>query len=72
MTQLTFSRPAACWEEALPLGHGRMGAMVFGGTAVERINLNEDTVWYGGFRNRVNKDARESLPRIRQLLREVT
>ena len=70
MTQLTFSRPAACWEEALPLGNGRMGAMVFGGTAVERINLNEDTVWYGGFRNRVNKDARESLPRIRQLLRE--
>ena len=57
MTQLTFSRPAACWEEALPLGNGRMGAMVFGGIAVERINLNEDTVWYGGFRIRMQGKA---------------
>ncbi len=68
MSKLWYRQPAADWNEALPLGSGRMGAMVFGGTAVERINLNEDSVWYGGFRNRVNKDAKEALPRIRQLL----
>lgn len=47
-----------------------MGAMIFGGTVLERVSLNEDSVWYGGFRNRVNPDARESLLVVRQLLRE--
>ncbi len=45
---LWYSRPAAEWTEALPLGNGRLGAMVFGGTQQERIALNESTVWTGG------------------------
>ena len=44
--------------------------MVFGGTLIERISMNEDSLWYGGFRNRVNPDAKENLTRIRNLLRE--
>ncbi len=69
-TKLWYDAPAADWNHALPLGNGRMGAMVFGGTVLERISLNEDTCWYGGFRNRVNPDARKYLPRVRQLLKE--
>lgn len=45
--KLSYSQPAAAWEEALPLGNGHMGAMVFGGTARELISLNEDTLWSG-------------------------
>lgn len=70
MNNIWFQQPAANWNEALPLGNGRIGAMIFGGTAVERICLNEDSLWYGGFRNRVNPDAQGSLPRIRRLLCE--
>ncbi|MBQ8162632.1 MAG: glycoside hydrolase family 95 protein, partial [Clostridia bacterium] len=70
MQRLFYLKPAATWNEALPLGNGRMGAMIFGGTAVDRICLNEDSLWYGGFRDRVNPDARENLPRIREMLRE--
>ena len=70
MNSLWYCKPASNWNEALPLGNGRMGAMVFGGTLIERLSMNEDSLWYGGFRNRVNPDARENLPRIRQLLRE--
>ncbi len=47
-----------------------MEAMVFGGTLIERISMNADSLWHGGFRSRVNPCAGESLPRIRQLLRE--
>ena len=70
MNRLWYDRPAANWNEALPLGNGRLGAMVFGGTVVERVALNEDSLWYGGFRDRVNPDAKDALPKIRQLLRE--
>ncbi len=58
------------WEEALPIGNGRLGGMVYGGIAEERIQLNEDSVWYGGPRDRNNPDAPKHLPEIRQLLRE--
>jgi alpha-L-fucosidase 2 len=44
---LWYARPAAQWEEALPAGNGRLGAMVFGGIAGERIQFNEHTVWTG-------------------------
>jgi alpha-L-fucosidase 2 len=44
---LWYSQPAAKWTEALPIGNGRMGAMIFGGTASERIQFNEDTLWRG-------------------------
>ena len=45
MDKLWFEKPAANWNEALPLGNGRMGAMVFGGTMVERLAVNEDSQW---------------------------
>lgn len=67
---LWYDAPAKDWNIALPLGNGRMGAMIFGGTVLERISLNEDTCWYGGFRDRVNPDAKKYLPVVRQLLRE--
>ena len=70
MEQLWYRQPAAEWNEALPLGNGRMGAMMHGGTVVERIAMNEDSLWYGGFRDRVNPDARAALPEVRRLLRE--
>ena len=68
--KLWYDAPAKDWNVALPLGNGRMGAMIFGGTVLERISLNEDTCWYGGFRDRVNPDAKKYLPVVRQLLKE--
>ncbi len=67
---LWYDAPAKDWNIALPLGNGRMGAMIFGGTALERISLNEDSVWYGGPRSRVNPDAKKYLPEVRRLLAE--
>ena len=68
--KLWYRQPAGNWNEALPLGNGRMGAMVFGGTDVEKYALNEDSLWYGDYRDRVNPSAKEYLPKIRQLLAE--
>ena len=68
--KLWYDAPAKDWNIALPLGNGRMGAMVFGGTVLERIGLNEDSCWYGGFRDRVNPDAKRYLPEVRRLLDE--
>ncbi len=65
---LWYQQPAAKWGEALPVGNGRLGAMVFGRTASERIQLNEDTVWAGEARNRINPLAADSIPKIRELL----
>jgi len=56
------------WNRALPLGSGRLGAMVFGNVRNERIQLNEDTVWSGGPRDRINPDALAALPEIRRLI----
>lgn len=47
MRQLWYRCPARAWEEALPIGNGRIGAMVFGGAEKERLALNEDTLWSG-------------------------
>ena len=68
--RLWYDRPAAKWVEALPVGNGRLGAMVFGGAAEERIQFNEDTVWQGGPRDYARAGARRSLERIRRLLSE--
>ncbi|MEX1029791.1 MAG: glycoside hydrolase family 95 protein [Paenibacillaceae bacterium] len=68
--KLFFDYPAAKWEEALPIGNGRLGAMVYGQTLQERLQLNEDSVWYGGPRDRNNPDARANLPEIRRLIFE--
>lgn len=70
MNELRYIHSAASWNEALPLGNGRLGAMVFGGVSVERLQLNEDSVWSGGFTDRVNPDAVKYLPKIRKLLSE--
>ena len=70
MKELWYNKPAGNWNEALPLGNGRMGAMVFGCTYVERIAMNEDSMWYGGFNDRVNPDAKANLAEVRRLLRE--
>ena len=56
-TRLWYTRPATEWNQALPVGNGRLGAMVFGGVQEERIQLNEDTVWAGEYRDRVNPQA---------------
>jgi alpha-L-fucosidase 2 len=67
---LWYNQPAAAWHEALPVGNGRLGAMAFGGTARERIALNEATIWSGkpGSYDRVG--AHRHLPEIRRLLFE--
>jgi alpha-L-fucosidase 2 len=68
--KLWYTKPAAQWTEALPLGNGRLGAMVFGGIAAERIQLNEDTLWSGHPRDWNNPDAIEYLPVVRRLVLE--
>ena len=65
---LRYGEPAAEWTEALPVGNGRLGAMVFGGVAEERIQLNEDTVWQGEPHDYARPGAVEALPEIRRLL----
>lgn len=67
---LWYEQPATEWNEALPIGNGRLGGMVFGRVKNERIQLNEDSVWYGGPRDRNNPDARENVPKVRKLLAE--
>ena len=65
---LWYRKPAEAWEEALPLGNGRLGMMVFGRILTERLQLNEDSVWYGGPADRNNPDALKYLPEIRRLI----
>lgn len=67
---LWYRQPAARWVEALPVGNGRLAAMVFGGTASERIQLNEETVWAGKLRSHDNPSALANLPEVRRLLFE--
>lgn len=68
--KLWYEKPAKEWNEALPVGNGRLGGMVFGNTGIERIQLNEDSIWYGGPTDRNNPDAAANLPVIRKLLIE--
>ena len=56
--QLWYDRPAQTWTQALPIGNGTMGGMVFGTPAVERIQLNEETIWAGQPNNVINPNAR--------------
>lgn len=69
-TILWYKQPSRKWEEALPLGCGRLGAMVMGGVSRDDIYLNEDSIWSGKPVDRINKDARKYLGRIRQLIRD--
>jgi alpha-L-fucosidase 2 len=67
---LWYDKPAEKWEEAIPVGNGKLGAMVFGRTANERIQLNEGTLWAGGPYDPVNPDAKAALPEVRTLVNE--
>jgi alpha-L-fucosidase 2 len=67
---LWYNKPAKDWVEALPVGNGRLGAMVFGGVTQERIQLNEGTLWAGGPYDPVNPDAKQALPEARRLIFE--
>ncbi len=67
---LFYRQPATEWVEALPIGNGRLGGMVFGGVPAERVQLNEDTFWSGGPYDPVNPEALQYLPKVRQLIRE--
>ena len=65
---LWYRRPARQWVEALAVGNGRLGAMVFGGVTRERLQLNEDTLWAGGPYDPSNPDALSALPGVRRLI----
>jgi alpha-L-fucosidase 2 len=65
---LWYTRPATKWVEAMPLGNGRLGAMVFGGIGEEHLQINEDTLWAGGPYEPANPDALAALPEVREML----
>jgi alpha-L-fucosidase 2 len=67
---LWYRRPAQQWVEALPVGNGRLGAMVFGGIERDRLQLNEDTLWSGGPRDWNNPNAPKALAEVRRLIAE--
>lgn len=69
-TLLWYKTPASVWEEALPVGNGRLGAMVFGKYSEERIQLNEDTYWTGGPYSTVVKGGYKMLPEIQKYVFE--
>ncbi len=68
--KLWYDTPAQVWTEALPLGNGRLGAMVYGNPANEQIQLNEETIWAGRPNNNANPEAREWIPKIQKLVFE--
>lgn len=63
-----YDAPAREWDGALPIGNGRLGAMIFGGTAHETVQLNEDSIWSGTYRDRNNPDALANLGPIREAI----
>jgi len=68
VTSVWSAEPAGRWEDAFPVGNGRLGAMVFGRTGEERIQLNEETYWSGGPYSTVVKGGSEALPEVRKLV----
>ncbi len=67
---LWYTQEAKAWSEALPVGNGRLGAMVFGGAVQERLQLNEDSLWSGNPNKQDNLQAKDLLPEVRRLLFE--
>lgn len=65
---LWYQHPAKAWVEALPVGNGRLGAMIFGGAEKERLQLNESTLWSGGPKEWNNPKARAVLPEVRKAI----
>ena len=68
--RLWYDRPAMTWTQALPIGNGVIGGMVFGTPAVERIQINEETIWAGQPNQVCHPQAKEYLPKVRQLIFE--
>lgn len=68
MPKLWYQKPASCFEEALPIGAGRFGAMLYGDPEEALLRLNEDSLWSGGPRSRINPDAQPGLAEVRELL----
>jgi len=66
--EIWFNQPAANWNEAIPIGNGTLGGMVYGGIESDTIKINEETLWSGGPRDLQNYKAIKYLPKIRQLL----
>ncbi|MDQ2077811.1 glycoside hydrolase family 95 protein [Marinimicrobium sp. ABcell2] len=66
--ELWYAEPADDWHAALPVGNGRLGAMVYGGVERERLQLNDDTVWAGGPQNNVTPSIKPHLERITELV----
>jgi alpha-L-fucosidase 2 len=66
--KLWYKQPAGTWVEALPVGNSRMGAMVYGGTAREELQLNDETMWGGSPYRNDKPEALESLPQVRELI----
>lgn len=69
-SELWYNKWAEDWNEALPVGNGRIGGMVYGNPYYDRISLNEDSIWSGGPRKRNNKSALDNLQKVRELLLE--
>lgn len=68
--ELWYEKWAEDWNEALPVGNGRIGGMIYGNPHYDRISLNEDSIWSGGYRKRNNMSALENLHKVRDLLFE--
>ena len=66
--EIYLSKPARYWDDGLPIGNGRLGAMVMGKVHEETIIINEETLWYGKDRDRKNPDTKKYIPEIRSLL----
>ncbi|MCK5774643.1 MAG: glycoside hydrolase N-terminal domain-containing protein, partial [Bacteroidales bacterium] len=66
--KLWYQQEASEWTEALPVGNGRLGAMVYGGVYKEQIQLNEESLWAGERYNTNNPNALKDLPQIRELI----
>lgn len=65
---ITFNKPAANWLEALPIGNGHLGAMVFGSTTTDTLSLNDDTFWSGSPHNNNSSESRSHLQEVRRLI----
>ena len=66
--KLWYKEPATCWEEVLPIGNGRLGAMIWGDIDRGLIGLNEDSLWSGYERDKNNYNAHESLEKVREMI----
>lgn len=65
---LWYNKPACDWNHALPIGNGKLGAMIFGGTTSEQVQINEETLWSGYYEDIENPDVKTHLPKLQQLI----